>query len=268
MAWMDDPIWQTQFGDGPTVATAIHNGGAIRSELGDLLAISDRQRHYEEDGETGPWTAIAPTRIVVFRSRFEMDLNRPRPKAVYLEPEDAWGLRVWKTTPPADVLKRSRAQYDAFYRHVRFLLEGLVERFGRVVVFDLHTYNHRRAGADAPPADPQLNPEVNLGTGSMDRQRWAPVVDRFLAEMANFDFLGRGLDVRENVKFCGGHFSQWIHETFPDSVCSLAVEVKRFFTDEWTGERDPAQYQAVERALRSAAGGVLEELLDATSGCS
>ena len=96
---MDGPIWQTQFGDHPTVATAIHHGGVVRAELSDLLAIGDDQRHYEEDGETSGWTAIAPTRIVVFRSRFEVDLNRPRHKAVYLQPEDAWGLRVWKTQP-------------------------------------------------------------------------------------------------------------------------------------------------------------------------
>ncbi len=257
---MDGPIWDIQFGDGPMVAAAIHHGHAVRSELVDLLALSDAQRRYEEDPFTDAWTSIAPTRIIVFRSRFEMDLNRPREKAVYREPEDAWGLRVWKARPPAGVIERSLAQYDAFYRQVRFLLEGLVERFGRVVVFDLHAYNYRRAGADAPSADLQENPDVNLGTGTMDRRRWAPLVDRFVAELAAFDFLGRRLDVRENVRFQGGHFSRWIHRTFPVSVCSLAVEVKKFFMDEWTGEIDSAQHAAAGAALGAAAIGVVEEL--------
>ena len=189
-----------------------------------------------------------------------MDLNRPREKAVYLEPEDAWGLRVWKTRPPAGLLERSLAQYDAFYRHVRFLLEGLVGRFGRLVVFDLHNYNYRRQGRDAPPADPEKNPDVNVGTGTMDRRRWAPLVDRFIADLARFDFPGRRLDVRENVRFPGGQFSRWIHQIFPDRVCCLAIEVKKFFMDEWTGERDDTQYDAVQKALGSAAAGVLEEL--------
>ena len=257
---MDGPIWETQFGDGPWVAAAIHNGHAVRSELADLLALSDAERLYEEDPFTDAWTSIAPTRIVVFRSRFEMDLNRPREQAVYLHPEDAWGLPVWKTRPPADRIERSLAQYDAFYRHVRFLLEGLLARYGRLVVFDLHTYNYRRAGPDAPAADPRENPDVNLGTGTMDRRRWAPLVDRFLADLASVDFLGRRLDVRENVKFLGGQFSRWIHQTFSDSVCALAVEVKKSFMDEWTGRVDDDRHDAVRSALESAAGSVVEEL--------
>jgi N-formylglutamate deformylase len=257
---MDGPIWQLQFGDGPLVAAAIHDGSALRAEVADLLALSERERFYEEDPHTGAWTSIAPTRIIALRSRFEMDLNRPREQAVYLKPEDAWGLRVWKTEPPAEVVRRSLAQYDAFYRHVRFLLEDMVERFGRVVVFDLHTYNYRRAGAGAPAGDLQENPDVNLGTGTMARRRWTPLVERFLVELARFDFLGRRLDVRENVRFSGGQFSRWIHQTFPDSVCSLAIEVKKFFMDEWTGKVDRAQFHAVGQALQSAARGVVEEL--------
>jgi N-formylglutamate amidohydrolase len=179
---------------------------------------------------------------------------------VYIEPEDAWGLQVWKARPPDEVIERSLAQYDAFYRQVRLLLEGLVERFGRVALFDLHTYNFRRSGADAPAADRQQNPDVNLGTGTMDRPRWAPLVDRFVAELSDFDFLGRRLDVRENVRFRGGYFSRWIHQMFPHSVCSLAVEVKKFFMNEWTGAIDSQQHQAVGQALGSAAVGVLEEL--------
>ena len=257
---MDGPIWQIQCGDHPMVAAAIHSGHAVRSELVDLLALDDAQRRYEEDPFTDTWTSIAPTRIVVYRSRFEMDLNRSGGQAVYLEPEDAWGLQVWKAKPPAGVIERSRAQYQAFYRHVRFLLEGLVARFGQVVVFDLHSYNYRRSGADAPPADPQQNPDVNVGTGTMDRHRWAPLVDRFIAELADFDLLGRRLDVRENVRFQGGHFSRWIHQTFPHAVCALAVEVKKFFMDEWTGDADAQQCDAARAALGAAAIGVLEEL--------
>jgi len=94
----------------------------------------------------------------------------------------------------------------------------------------------------------------------MDRRRWAPLIDRFLADLAGFDFLGRRLDVRENVKFRGGQFSRWIHQTFPESVCALAAEVKKSFMDEWTGQLDRDRHEAVRRALESAAAGVREEL--------
>jgi hypothetical protein len=94
----------------------------------------------------------------------------------------------------------------------------------------------------------------------MDRAQWAVVVDRWLAEMSAFDYRGRRLDVRENVKFFGGHLPGWIHREFPHSVCALAIEVKKFFMDEWTGEVDCAQHQALGAALAQAARGVAEVL--------
>jgi hypothetical protein len=194
------------------------------------------------------------------RSRFEVDLNRPREKAVYIQPEDAWGLQVWKQTPPAELIDRSLAEYDAFYAETHRVFTNLEKRFGRFVVFDLHTYNHRRAGPGGAPADAAENPEVNIGTGTMVRDRWAPVVDRFISDLRAFDFLGRRLDVRENVKFRGGQFSRWTHETFPDSGCALAIEFKKFFMDEWSGEADTEQMEAITGALQSTIPGILEAL--------
>ena len=117
-----------------------------------------------------------------------MDLNRPREKAVYRTPADAWGLRVWRSDPGEDLISASLAEYDAFYSYVHGVLTDVRKRHGIFVVFDLHSYNHRRDGPDASPADPAANPEVNIGTASMDRDRWAPVVGRFIADLRRFDF--------------------------------------------------------------------------------
>lgn len=257
---MEQRLWQLHAGDGPLVATAIHNGHTVREEMAAIMALDEADRLREEDPFTGQWTTIADTQIVALRSRFEVDLNRPREKAVYLEPEDAWGLRVWQEKPSPEVIARSLAGYDAFYAEVKRILTNLEGRWGRFVVFDLHTYNHRRQGADGPPADPEQNPEVNVGTGTLDRDRWAPIVDRFMADLRTFDFLGRSLDVRENVKFQGGQFPCWIHQTFPQSACALAIEFKKFFMDEWTGEPDPVQLAAIHQALQSTVPGALDEL--------
>ncbi len=257
---METPIWQIQVGDGPLVAAAIHDGDDVRTELHEHIAISPDDRLREQDPHTGTWTSVAPTRIVAHRSRFEVDLNRPREKAVYQTPEDAWGLRVWKNSLDPQVLERSLNAYDEFYADVYHTLERLVLRHGRVVVFDLHTYNHRRNGPNGEHADPKANPEVNIGTGTMDRQRWAPIVERCMNELGACDFHGRKLDVRENVKFKGGNFSRWIHEKFPTTVCSIAIEFKKFFMDEWTGEHDSDQVHSIEYILREAALGVFEEL--------
>ena len=257
---MNEPFWQEQQGTGPLVAVAIHDGHGMRDELTRHLALDEAGRLREEDPFTGDWTAIAPTRIVVCRSRFEVDLNRPREKAVYRTPEDAWGLKVWKGSLPEEICERSLSEYDAFYSRMHALLTEIERASGRFVVFDLHSYNHRRGGPDAPPADPEMNPQVNLGTGSMDRARWGPVVDRFIQELRGFDFPGGRLDVRENVKFRGGQFSCWVHQTFPRTGCALAIEFKKFFMDEWTGEPDQDLVRTIDTALHAVVPGVLEAL--------
>ena len=253
-------------GPGPLVAAAVHDGHAVRPETMPHFALGHAGRLREEDPFTGALAEVAPARIVGLHSRFEVDLNRPRDRAVYRTPEDAWGLEVWKDDLPESIVRQSLVDYDAFYAAVRALLAEKVDEFGSVVVFDLHSYNHRRDGADGPLADPEKNPEVNVGTGSLDRGRWGPLVDRFMADLRT----GGGdrqpdLDVRENVKFEGGHFSQWVHETFGNAACVLAVEFKKTFMDEWTGDPDPAHLRRLAEALAATVPGVLAEREAATS---
>jgi len=127
------------------------------------------------------------------------------------------------------------------------------------VVYDLHSYNHRRDGPNSEPAAVEGNPEVNIGTGTMDRELWGPLVERFIGDLRAFDFGGRRLDVRENVKFRGGQLSRWIHENFPGAGCSLAIEFKKFFMDEWSGKPDGKANALISAALKSTTPGVLEE---------
>ena len=247
-------------GNVPVLAVAIHNGHDLREEVADTMALDDASRFREEDPYTGTWTTIVKNQIVVYRSRFEVDLNRPRDKAVYLKPEDAWGLEVWKTQPSPGLVARSLAQYDDFYARLHRMCSRMEKEYGHFVVIDLHTYNHRRQGPQGTPADPEGNPEVNLGTGTMDREQWASLVDRFIGDLRGFDYLGRSLDVRENVKFFGGQLSRSIHEHFPKSGCALAVEFKKFFMDEWSGTVDGEQLKEIREALRTTIPGILDEL--------
>src|SRR5690606_23885341 len=123
----------------------------------------------EEDPHTDQWRFVAPTRLICLHSRFGLDLNRPPEKAVYRRSEDCWGLEVWKQVLPEESVRKSMADYAAFYRSAENLFRELERRYGAFVVLDLHTYNHRRAGPDAEPEDPSANPEINLGTRTMDR---------------------------------------------------------------------------------------------------
>ena len=253
-------VVKIETGDSPLVGAAIHDGHAVRQEVAELLGIDEATRLREEDPHTASLAAVAPTRIVGLNSRFEVDLNRPRNKAVYLAPDDCWGLEIWKSPPAKDLVTRSLQAYDDSYEAVSNALHAIARRHGRFVVFDVHSYNHQRGGPSSACAPAAENPEVNVGTGSMDRERWGRLADRFIADLRQFDYQGRHLDVRENVKFQGGTFSRWIHETFPGQGIALAIEFKKCFMNEWTGEADRGQLQGLRQALESTCAGVLEEL--------
>lgn len=248
-------------GDTPIIAFAIHGGHDLRKEVKPFLALDELSRLREEDPFTDLWTAVADNRVVVRTSRFEVDLNRAKQKAVYIEPEDAWGLNVWKEKLSADIIQKSLDKWESFYSEAYKILTDLHERLGKFVVLDLHSYNYRRLGPASEPADPEANPEVNIGTGTMNRELWAPVVTRFIGDLSQCNFLDRHLDVRENIKFKGGNFSRWVHETFPDEGCCLAVEFKKTFMDEWTGRLDKRQHAAISKALGSTIPGLCEELI-------
>ncbi len=238
--------WSGQF-----VATAIHNGHDVRPEMAAELVLPEDDRLREEDPHTDELGALIPARVIVNRSRFEVDLNRAREEAVYRTAEEAWGLEVIRN-PPLDesIVAGSLEVYDAFYAELARHLDPVAER-GPFVVFDVHSYNHRRDGADAAEAPPEENPEVNVGTGSLDRNRFGAVVDAFIQSLSTTGTSSGPLDVRENVRFRGRQLAAWTHARYPDRAIVLALEFKKTFMDEWTGRADRARIDELARALAS-----------------
>ena len=257
---MEFERWKLIEGNSPLIATAIHDGHNIRDELKNIMVLSEDDQLREEDPFTGELTEVAETRLIGLRSRFEVDLNRPKEKAVYVKPEDAWGLNIFRTEPSQEMVNRSLKDYDMFYGELHRLLSGFEKRFGRFVVYDIHSYCYRRNGPDGLEADPQINPEVNIGTGTMNRELWAPIIDRFISDMRLFNNSDSQIDVRENIKFKGGYFPKYIHENFPKSACVLSVEFKKNFMDEWTGKLYKDKFKVLKDALRFTVPGVLQEL--------
>lgn len=258
---MTGRLWDEIVGEGPLVAVAVHDGHEVRDDVLRELLLDDAVRLREEDPWTGSWTVAAPTRLIGRRSRFEVDLNRPRDHAVYRTPKDAWGLEVWRSPPSPELIEESLSEYDAFYARLAEILDEKVARYSHFVVLDLHSYNHRRSGPDGEPAPAAENPQVNVGTGSIDRVKWGSVVDRFIADLRSFDFSDGSLDVRENVKFQGGHLVHWIHERYPGRGCAIAIEFKKFFMDEWTGEAQDPLVEAISSAVSWTAEGLRQELI-------
>ena len=235
------------------VATAIHDGHDLRSDIRDAMKLDEQVRFREEDPFTARIGEQIASRVAVNRSRFEVDLNRERDASVYRTPEDCWDLEVWRENPLDDELfKGSLAVYDDFYAQLAERLDRVAER-GPFVLYDVHSYNHRRDGADSPASPVEDNPEVNLGTGSLDRDRWAPVVEAFTTGMSN----GGRIDVRENVRFKGANLARWVHERYPRTGCALALEFKKTFMDEWTGVPDDGRITELAAALAQTTGPVL-----------
>ena len=230
------------------VATAVHDGHDLRPELAAVTALDDATRLREEDPHTGRLAAGFANRVVVHRSRFEVDLNRERDAAVYRSPEDAWGLELWQRELTAEEVAESVALYDRFYLDLAASLDRLVADYGGFVLYDIHSYNHRRLGPDAGPDPDEDSPLVNLGTGSLP-EKWKPVADTLIESLRSNTFDGARLDARENVRFEGRQVARWIHENYGDVGCALAIEVKKVFMDEWTGALDAGRMSRLADAL-------------------
>jgi hypothetical protein len=253
--------WTVTRGPGPVIATAIHDGHELRPAVAELINLSEPDRLREEDPFTGQAVMGVPTHIIVHRSRFEFDLNRPVDGAVYRTPEQSWGLQVWQSEPDEALVAESLAVHAAYYRMLGALLDGIAEEHNRFVLMDAHSYNHRRngPGGNAMPQDEA--PDINIGTFSMPRADWAFLLDPLMEEMRRFDFNGRKLDVRENVAFQGkGAQTRFVHDRYPGTGCAIALEFKKFFMDEWTGEPDPAELKAMRDFITFSAE-VATELL-------
>ena len=254
-------LWSIERGVSPIVATAIHDGHSVRKELEGLYALSSDERLREEDPFTEFTTRDVPNRIVFHRSRFEVDINRGRDGAIYLAPEQAWGLKVWKDGLSFDHAKASLKAHDEYYEMLLAFLKSIERWHGRFVVLDVHSYNHRRGGPAAAPTEQAKAPHVNIGTSSIDRARWSHVLDTLMDHFRSYKINGCRLDVRENVAFQGkGEQTRFIHEHFPVSGCAIAVEFKKFFMDEWTGEPDLHVLEKL-RSIVASAVPLLEQAL-------
>jgi len=246
----------------PIVATAVHAGHTLRPEIAAVSALNDEVRRREEDPFTEFLARECGCAVVVDRSRFEVDLNRGRSEAVYLEPGDAWSLDLWSAELTEDTVERSRVLHDRFYTRLGGLLEDMVVGHGGFVLYDIHSYNHRPGGPTTPVAPAAENPVVNLGTGSLP-DRWEPVASAFATAMGSSWFKGSPIDARQNVKFKGRYLAEFVNQRFASVGCALAIEFKKTYMDEWTGTVDrPALNE-----LAAALVGTVEPVLEAYRRC-
>jgi len=236
--------------DLPLMATAIHNGHHLPPELLAISGISEADRLREEDPFTGEIAALFPNHIIVESSRFAIDLNRNPGKAVYLAPEDCWGLPVRAEPVPEPVLARLREDYASWYKLLRYQIDRMLEFHPFLVVLDIHSYNHRRGGPNAEPDPQDENPDIIIGRGNL-LQKHYPAAEALCQMLNGKDYLNKALDCRQDVKFTGGYMSRWLNSRYPDRLICLAIEFKKIFMDEWTGELDQPAWSELKLLFHS-----------------
>jgi hypothetical protein len=215
----------------PYIVTAIHAGHAVREELLPLMALDEQARRFEEDTATDEIIRGNASTIHALDSRAEYDLNRPESSALPLEPEKFWGLKVYHNPPSEAMNQRSLEKHREFYRFMAACLTILIERHGRCVVYDIHSYNisrQQQKGFENPPV-------FNLGTALLDKKRWGPAIDGWLDALRAVTIPGMQVTAAENLVFEGKAELCRRLTLWNPNILVLPTEISKLYMDEHTG---------------------------------
>lgn len=216
------------------LGVALHAGNRVRDDLQEVMEVTAGERFREEDPYTDLFIKDFPMQIVAQDSRFEYDLNREMEYCIYAHDREQWGLRVWKRPLTAEERKVTLEKYREFHQLLDMVIGHILERHGMAILFDLHSYCYRREREAEWWVDER--PEINLGTRSVDREHFALQIDTFLEGISRTPVDGHLLRVAENAVFPGGFLTRKYAASHPREVLVLAIEYKKIFMDERTGE--------------------------------
>lgn len=232
-------------GESPVLATAIHAGSRIRTELHPYLLADDYLRRSEEDYGTSLLIENCPDMVIADDSRAEYDLNRDREQALPLTPDRFWGIRLYKEIPPDEINSRSLEKYDNFHRFLAEYTHGTAEKFGCCYLFDIHSFNPSRQvekGLDPVPL-------FCVGTRNVQPQ-FRRRADELIEKLSAVRIPGLVNHTRENSPFQGGAFGKHLAEN-DCRVCVFSIEVAKYYLNEKTQLIDFGILQSIGRALTS-----------------
>ncbi len=245
---------------GPLISLALHDGHFIEEKILNHIALDEHERFREEDPYTAYIGHLPITRITVHSSRFMIDLNRPEDKAIYRKEKDAWGLKVWKESFPEQLEEELIDYYHQFYQDIEHLIKEKIESYGYFLILDIHSYNHRRQSPTSFASEVE-HPEINLGT-YYNNPKWQTICRKFAGYLSACTIKERNPDVRENIIFKGGGFTQWVNEKYNENGCVISIEFKKTFMDEWTGRVDIQHINHLNKALKGAIPMLSYELIE------
>ena len=241
----------------PILVTAVHAGRAVPKALIPYLNPQHDLARREEDPLTEYFAQTPYNVFATTWSRFAGDLNRTRAKALDTSLESTWGIPIWHSQPPAYLIEQLLQEHDRFYQLMQYWLEQLIKVFHSVLVIDIHSYNHQRDGI-GQPADARQNPDIDLGMTTLDKDRFGQLAYT-LKDRLQFNTqralqnsgINYQLDVRENVRYPdGGHWPEWVYKNYADKICTVTLEYKKFYMDEWSNHADLNKVEACRVGLQ------------------
>jgi hypothetical protein len=232
-------------------AVVMHTGSRIRPELMEAMVVEQEDRFREEDPYADVFVRDLPIRIIARDSRFEYDLNRVRRMCIYPYGEKKFGMDVWKRELEEQEKAPALYKHQEFHNLVDLVMKFLLKKMRFVVVFDMHTYCYQRNSKPEWYEDP--NPEINLGTRAVNRKLFGEVIHTFMNNLKGQTINNHIVRVEENRVFKGGYLSRRLSRKWHDEVLVMAIEYKKIFMNEWSGEVYPDVLASLVEHFDSAA---------------
>jgi len=215
----------------------MHTGSRIRPELMDAMLVKRENRFREEDPYADVFIREMPIRIIARDSRFEYDLNRENETCIYPYGDLKYGMDIWKRPLTADEKGPAILKHQEFHDLIDLLIHMLMKKNRHALIFDMHTYCYQRDGKRIWHEDP--NPEINIGSKAVNREIFGKAINTFMESLSGQTIDGHPVRIVENEVFMGGYLSRKLSKTWFKNVLVLAVEYKKIFMNEWTGEVFP-----------------------------
>jgi len=219
-----------------TLGVALHAGSRVRPDMLEIMEVTREERFREEDPYTDRFVQDCPMQIIALDSRFEYDLNREMERAIYPFHAKKWGLQVWKRPLTEDEKEQTYRKYREFHTLLDMVIEHILEYNRIAILFDIHSFCYQRRKRVEWWKDER--PEINLGTRSINREHFAPFIDPLLDQLSRTRVDGHAIRVAENEIFPGGFLTRKFAKSHEKRVLVLAIEYKKLFMDEHTGELD------------------------------
>jgi hypothetical protein len=136
----------------------------------------------------------------------------------------AWGKKVWRREISAAEKRYIMDFHGSYYRVLAELLDALEKRFGRCIVYDLHTFNHSRL-RETPPL-------FNIGTYYANLKLYEEVLLHLANRLNEMELEDCEVRTVFDEVFQGrGYQAEYIHSSHPESLC-VPLEIKKAFMDE------------------------------------